>query len=44
MASLNALKKQPLAIVEIPLIKFYDEALPYHQKLYETHKAAVLKV
>lgn len=31
-------------MIEIPLNKFNDEALPHYQKLFETHKSTIQKV
>lgn len=36
--------KQSFKLIEIPLNKFNDEAIPHHKKLYESHKATVHKV
>jgi len=36
--------KQPLRMLEIPLSKFSDEVIPYHQKVLEDHKTYIHKL
>lgn len=40
----TAIVKQPFKLIEIPLNKFRDEAVPHHQRVFETHKNTIQKV
>ncbi|KAF2899762.1 hypothetical protein ILUMI_06425 [Ignelater luminosus] len=39
----TAIVKQPFKLIEIPLNKFRDEAVPHHQRVFETHKNNIHK-
>ena len=45
MSSMNTdIAKHNFKLIEIPLNKFKDEAVPYHLSIYGQHKTAVHKV
>lgn len=44
MSAAENIKKQPYAVIDIPLKKFIEEALPFHKKLFEVHKSSIMKV
>lgn len=43
-AALEPVKKQPYAVIDIPLKKFVEDALPFHKKIFEVHKSNMMKV